>query len=151
MHRLLSRQIPECGWRDSLRRFTPRLLRAAALGCRVSVQPGILHGHCWTERVCELWRGHLPVAEWPGPVWSVSSRQLLRTGGERSNRVFGRNLPQRARRRQSRLLRAVSGRLRLLCRRNLAHELQRTGGTYAVGAACIGGGQGIAVVLERAS
>ena len=34
---------------------------------------------------------------------------------------------------------------------HLAHELQRTGGTYAVGAACIGGGQGIAVVLERAS
>jgi acetyl-CoA acyltransferase 2 len=32
---------------------------------------------------------------------------------------------------------------------HLAHELARTQGTYAVGAACIGGGQGIAVVLER--
>jgi len=32
---------------------------------------------------------------------------------------------------------------------HLAHELNRTQGTYAVGAACIGGGQGIAVVLER--
>ena len=33
---------------------------------------------------------------------------------------------------------------------HLAHELQRTGLKYAVGAACIGGGQGIAIVLERA-
>jgi acetyl-CoA acyltransferase 2 len=32
---------------------------------------------------------------------------------------------------------------------HLAHELARTQGTYAVGSACIGGGQGIAVVLER--
>ena len=32
---------------------------------------------------------------------------------------------------------------------HLAHELQRTKGRYAVGSACIGGGQGIAVVLER--
>ncbi len=31
----------------------------------------------------------------------------------------------------------------------LAHELRRRGGRYALGAACIGGGQGIAVVLER--
>ena len=33
---------------------------------------------------------------------------------------------------------------------HLAHGLQRTGNRYAVGAACIGGGQGIAVILERA-
>jgi len=33
---------------------------------------------------------------------------------------------------------------------HLSHELQRTGKRYAVGAACIGGGQGIAVVLEKA-
>ena len=32
---------------------------------------------------------------------------------------------------------------------HLAHELQRTGKQYAVGAACIGGGQGIAVILEK--
>jgi acetyl-CoA acyltransferase 2 len=32
---------------------------------------------------------------------------------------------------------------------HLAHELQRTGKKYAVGSACIGGGQGIAVVLEN--
>lgn len=33
---------------------------------------------------------------------------------------------------------------------HLTYELQRTQGRYALGAACIGGGQGIAVVLERA-
>ncbi len=33
---------------------------------------------------------------------------------------------------------------------HLVHELQRRGGKYAVGSACIGGGQGIAVVLEKA-
>lgn len=33
---------------------------------------------------------------------------------------------------------------------HLSHSLQRTKGTYAVGSACIGGGQGISVVLERA-
>jgi acetyl-CoA acyltransferase 2 len=33
---------------------------------------------------------------------------------------------------------------------NLIYELARTGKQLAVGAACIGGGQGIAVVLERA-
>ncbi|KAI8828680.1 Thiolase, N-terminal domain-containing protein [Chytriomyces cf. hyalinus JEL632] len=32
---------------------------------------------------------------------------------------------------------------------HLTHELQRTQGKYAVGSACIGGGQGIAVVIER--
>jgi len=32
---------------------------------------------------------------------------------------------------------------------NLVHHLRRTGGKYAVGSACIGGGQGIAVLLER--
>jgi len=32
---------------------------------------------------------------------------------------------------------------------HLSHELQRTGKQYAVGSACIGGGQGIAIVLER--
>jgi acetyl-CoA acyltransferase 2 len=34
---------------------------------------------------------------------------------------------------------------------HLVHELARRGGRYAVGSACIGGGQGIAVVLENAS
>jgi acetyl-CoA acyltransferase 2 len=33
---------------------------------------------------------------------------------------------------------------------HLVYELARRGGRYAVGSACIGGGQGIAVVLERA-
>ena len=33
---------------------------------------------------------------------------------------------------------------------HLVHELRRRGGKYAVGSACIGGGQGIAVVLEKA-
>ncbi len=33
---------------------------------------------------------------------------------------------------------------------HLVHELRRRQGRYAVGSACIGGGQGIAVVLERA-
>jgi acetyl-CoA acetyltransferase family protein len=33
---------------------------------------------------------------------------------------------------------------------HLVYELVRRGGRYAVGSACIGGGQGIAVVLERA-
>ncbi|KAF9435859.1 3-ketoacyl-CoA thiolase, mitochondrial [Entomortierella beljakovae] len=32
---------------------------------------------------------------------------------------------------------------------HLTHELQRTKGKYAIGSACIGGGQGIAIVLER--
>ncbi|KAG9071827.1 3-ketoacyl-CoA thiolase, mitochondrial [Linnemannia hyalina] len=32
---------------------------------------------------------------------------------------------------------------------HLSHELQRTQGKYAIGSACIGGGQGIAVVIER--
>lgn len=32
---------------------------------------------------------------------------------------------------------------------HLAHALQRTGEKYAVGSACIGGGQGIAIVLEN--
>ncbi|XP_036101535.1 3-ketoacyl-CoA thiolase, mitochondrial isoform X2 [Molossus molossus] len=32
---------------------------------------------------------------------------------------------------------------------HLVHELRRRGGKYAVGSACIGGGQGIAVILER--
>ena len=32
---------------------------------------------------------------------------------------------------------------------HLTYELQRTGSKYAVGSACIGGGQGIAVLLER--
>lgn len=31
---------------------------------------------------------------------------------------------------------------------HLVYELKRTGGRYGVGAACIGGGQGIAVVIE---
>lgn len=34
---------------------------------------------------------------------------------------------------------------------HLTHELIRTGKRYAIGAACIGGGQGIAVILENAS
>uniref|UniRef100_A0A5F8GB13 Acetyl-CoA acyltransferase 2 n=1 Tax=Monodelphis domestica TaxID=13616 RepID=A0A5F8GB13_MONDO len=34
---------------------------------------------------------------------------------------------------------------------HLAHELRRRGGKYAVGSACIGGGQGIAVILENAA
>ncbi|CAN0264353.1 3-ketoacyl-CoA thiolase, mitochondrial [Lampetra fluviatilis] len=34
---------------------------------------------------------------------------------------------------------------------NLVHELRRRGGKYAVGSACIGGGQGIAIVLQNAS
>ena len=33
---------------------------------------------------------------------------------------------------------------------HLTHELIRTNKKYAVGAACIGGGQGIAVILENA-
>ena len=33
---------------------------------------------------------------------------------------------------------------------HLALHLQRTGGRYAVGSACIGGGQGIAIVLQGA-
>jgi acetyl-CoA acetyltransferase family protein len=33
---------------------------------------------------------------------------------------------------------------------HLAYELARRGGRYAVGSACIGGGQGIAVILEKA-
>mmetsp|Transcript_594 Transcript_594/g.1777 ORF Transcript_594/g.1777 Transcript_594/m.1777 type:complete len:398 (+) Transcript_594:261-1454(+) len=32
---------------------------------------------------------------------------------------------------------------------HLAYELQRTGKRYAIGSACIGGGQGIAIILER--
>ncbi len=32
---------------------------------------------------------------------------------------------------------------------HLTHELQRTKTKYALGTACIGGGQGIAVLLER--
>ncbi|KAG0228116.1 3-ketoacyl-CoA thiolase, mitochondrial [Actinomortierella wolfii] len=32
---------------------------------------------------------------------------------------------------------------------HLTHELQRIQGKYAIGSACIGGGQGIAIVLER--
>ncbi len=32
---------------------------------------------------------------------------------------------------------------------HLVHDLIRTNGRYAVGSACIGGGQGIALVLER--
>lgn len=34
---------------------------------------------------------------------------------------------------------------------HLTHELNRTGKRYAVGAACIGGGQGIAIILENAT
>ena len=33
---------------------------------------------------------------------------------------------------------------------HLTHELIRTNKRYAIGAACIGGGQGIAVILENA-
>jgi acetyl-CoA acetyltransferase family protein len=33
----------------------------------------------------------------------------------------------------------------------LLHELQRTGGRYGLGTACIGGGQGMAVVVESLS
>lgn len=32
---------------------------------------------------------------------------------------------------------------------HLAHELQRTGGRYGIGSACIGGGQGVAIIIER--
>lgn len=32
---------------------------------------------------------------------------------------------------------------------NLAHNLHRLDKKYAVGAACIGGGQGIAIVIEK--
>ena len=32
---------------------------------------------------------------------------------------------------------------------NLLHELRRRGGRYALGGACIGGGQGMAVIIER--
>lgn len=32
---------------------------------------------------------------------------------------------------------------------HLVHELRRRGGKYAVGSACIGGGQGIAIILEN--
>ncbi|KAI8814274.1 Thiolase, N-terminal domain-containing protein [Cladochytrium replicatum] len=32
---------------------------------------------------------------------------------------------------------------------HMTHELQRSGGKYAIGSACIGGGQGISVILER--
>lgn len=32
---------------------------------------------------------------------------------------------------------------------HLVHELRRRGGKYAVGSACIGGGQGIAVIIEN--
>ena len=32
---------------------------------------------------------------------------------------------------------------------HLVHELRRTGGQYAIGSACIGGGQGIALVVEN--
>jgi len=32
---------------------------------------------------------------------------------------------------------------------NLVHHLQRTNGKYAIGSACIGGGQGIALLLEK--
>ena len=32
---------------------------------------------------------------------------------------------------------------------HLTHELQRTGSKCAIGSACIGGGQGIALLLER--
>jgi acetyl-CoA acyltransferase 2 len=31
---------------------------------------------------------------------------------------------------------------------HLLHALRRTGGRYALGSACIGGGQGIAVIVE---
>ncbi|XP_033096197.1 3-ketoacyl-CoA thiolase, mitochondrial-like [Anneissia japonica] len=32
---------------------------------------------------------------------------------------------------------------------HITHEIRRTGGRYALGSACIGGGQGIAVILEK--
>jgi acetyl-CoA acyltransferase 2 len=32
---------------------------------------------------------------------------------------------------------------------HLVHELRRVNGQYAVGSACIGGGQGIAVLIEK--
>lgn len=32
---------------------------------------------------------------------------------------------------------------------HLVHELRRRGEKYAIGSACIGGGQGIAILLER--
>ena len=32
---------------------------------------------------------------------------------------------------------------------HLTHELRRRGARYAIGSACIGGGQGIAVLLEK--
>jgi len=32
---------------------------------------------------------------------------------------------------------------------HLAHALNRTGSKYALGSACIGGGQGIAIILEN--
>lgn len=32
---------------------------------------------------------------------------------------------------------------------HLTHELRRTGKKYGVGAACIGGGQGIAIIIEN--
>ena len=32
---------------------------------------------------------------------------------------------------------------------HLAYELQRTGKKYGLGSACIGGGQGIAIIIER--
>ena len=32
---------------------------------------------------------------------------------------------------------------------HLVHELKRTGKKYAIGSACIGGGQGIALLLEN--
>ena len=32
---------------------------------------------------------------------------------------------------------------------HLVHELRRRGDDYAIGSACIGGGQGIAIVLEN--
>lgn len=32
---------------------------------------------------------------------------------------------------------------------HLVHELRRRGSKYAVGSACIGGGQGIALIIER--
>jgi len=34
---------------------------------------------------------------------------------------------------------------------HLTHSLQRSGGTYAVGSACIGGGQGMAIVVKNAN
>lgn len=34
---------------------------------------------------------------------------------------------------------------------HLVHELRRRGGKYAIGSACIGGGQGIAIIIENAN